>query len=1348
MATWGPYDSTTSGGYARNLVASDYATCRSATTGFAAVNGSLYTGQRLSGTDYTIWDGFLEFDTSSIPDGASIVSATLSMCPSNVSYLGTNFTINAYTGTSWGGGSLTTADYQGSTEWGSLVLAASKSTSGMSAGTRYNFTSELNFLTAINKTGYTRLILISSRTISGTAPTGNEYIYLYDGGDSGYEPQLTVVYASTPAVSTTTATSITANTATSGGDITDWGESACTRGIVWSTSSSLTKTYYPGGGIYTNSGTQSSNGSYVSYMTGMQGSTLYYYRAWATNSVDTGHGTVRNLTTLQDSVKPPPMTASAAFITPTVTAVAEGHVLAPTATASNAGSVPPTYIGASNKTELQKKIESGGTYYSLTSWQYGIDQNYADYDVTPEVTYYYRTAIYANKVFSCYSNEDSVYFYSPDVTVVADPGTATGQMEIIAQSIHLYHEYISAWAYMREPNISILPQIVYNTMDASSASFERPTVESIVYDADASWIYATTEVSGKDENEFVVDKMAGTEDGDYMLVTFVIDGASYILTAPDGWIEEYNIVNSYNRVYVYSKIADSEPSSWTWTAFSYVDWVGLAVGMRGVRGQAPQLISQYSVDTNICPDVTTDMPHFSILRMQTCYEEGPVAYGSNAGYRYLAKLDSEIGYRHIFLEDSDQTSAGVTGSLTLLPDDVYDNRVNFTFAVAGMDSKVSLAAQPMTASAECAGAWAPYNYVKMTSPMSAAATGVGPAWAINVEAQPAQAIEAYVRAPYVSTQTEIFVPRMRALGHFLGLPDPADDIDGFIVYVYSSNTNDQYTFGTDPNLESQIVVNKDNRYLTIHGVPADRYYTFGVQAYRIVDPDVNEDGIIYATNIVQPGLAGENPYQPSTSVEFAGSLTGTITDSATFIDIDASDIKSGSLAGADAVQPDSEDSGTGIIVNSTTRNITTIDLTGIDIRSSSSTSKVHMDSSGLRAYISGTQKVDINAAGYGVFGSGTNKTYIGVTTYPLFHGSIASPTTGPTGGELSAAKFYLTDAGDAVFKGTMTAGTINTSTINSATLTAGSLEIASTGSIYTTGKSTYASTTAGIWMGYDSGSYKVNVGSSSAYMKWTGSALEVSGTITCNSLSSIDYLQVGGTKPPASADQTSGALNSGVTISSNGITISGGGSIKGGQTGYCTGTGFFLGYSSGYKFSIGSGTSSGMWWNGSSLTVKGDITGSSFTSTSGVCTFANAVHINSSTGTAAYLYMNNNSYLRCPDSTSIAMAALSGTAMVSGSGGYLNITPADGTVLQNNTGTDTYLTLVDGYCRLASGNGFLIETAGNDPTITAIASGTPTSSQPPGSICMSGGGSLWLRIDASTWSRIYAANATYTTAHP
>jgi hypothetical protein len=101
------------------------------------------------------------------------------------------------------------------------------------------------------------------------------------------------------------------------------------------------------------------------------------------------------------------------------------------------------------------------------------------------------------------------------------------------------------------------------------------------------------------------------------------------------------------------------------------------------------------------------------------------------------------------------------------------------------------------------------------------------------------------------------------------------DIDGFIVYTYSTNSNASYTFGTNVQAELVNYVTPEKRAYILLGVSPDSYYTFGVQAYRVVDPDINSAGII-KSNIVKSLRGEENPYQPQTAPVFTGDIIGTI----------------------------------------------------------------------------------------------------------------------------------------------------------------------------------------------------------------------------------------------------------------------------------------------------------------------------------------------------------------------------------------------------------------------------------------------------------------------------------------
>ncbi len=101
------------------------------------------------------------------------------------------------------------------------------------------------------------------------------------------------------------------------------------------------------------------------------------------------------------------------------------------------------------------------------------------------------------------------------------------------------------------------------------------------------------------------------------------------------------------------------------------------------------------------------------------------------------------------------------------------------------------------------------------------------------------------------------------------------DIDGFLVYVRQSASGAAYTFGTTPAEETVYTVPAAKRAFILFGTAADQHYTFGVQAYRSVDKDINAAGVIKSTLVKATG-AGENPYRPSASVAFSGNVTGTV----------------------------------------------------------------------------------------------------------------------------------------------------------------------------------------------------------------------------------------------------------------------------------------------------------------------------------------------------------------------------------------------------------------------------------------------------------------------------------------
>ena len=95
-----------------------------------------------------------------------------------------------------------------------------------------------------------------------------------------------------PTVITNAITSILTTTATGGGNVTSDGNATVTaKGVCWSTITGATT-----GNSHTIDGT--GKGAFVSSLTGLTPNTLYYVRAYATNSVGTAYGAEVSFTTL------------------------------------------------------------------------------------------------------------------------------------------------------------------------------------------------------------------------------------------------------------------------------------------------------------------------------------------------------------------------------------------------------------------------------------------------------------------------------------------------------------------------------------------------------------------------------------------------------------------------------------------------------------------------------------------------------------------------------------------------------------------------------------------------------------------------------------------------------------------------------------------------------------------------------------------------------------------------------------------------------------------------------------------------------------------------------------------
>lgn len=129
-----------------------------------------------------------------------------------------------------------------------------------------------------------------SRTLTGLGLGSTLYVRAYATNSIGtaYGNQITVTTLSTtlPTVTTTALSLITGATATSGGNVTNEGGATVTaRGVVWSTVPNPTIA------LTTKTVDGTGTGTFISNLAGLTINTIYYLRAYATNSAGTAYGT-------------------------------------------------------------------------------------------------------------------------------------------------------------------------------------------------------------------------------------------------------------------------------------------------------------------------------------------------------------------------------------------------------------------------------------------------------------------------------------------------------------------------------------------------------------------------------------------------------------------------------------------------------------------------------------------------------------------------------------------------------------------------------------------------------------------------------------------------------------------------------------------------------------------------------------------------------------------------------------------------------------------------------------------------------------------------------------------------
>ena len=135
-------------------------------------------------------------------------------------------------------------------------------------------------------------------SITGLSPNTTYYVraYAVNSAGTGYGNQISfTTSAVAPTVTTQSVTSITINSAVGNGNVTALGAPNPTQhGVCWSTSQNPTIA-----NSKTELGARNTTGAFTSNITGLLPNTLYYVRAYATNTAGTSYGGEVSFTTLR-----------------------------------------------------------------------------------------------------------------------------------------------------------------------------------------------------------------------------------------------------------------------------------------------------------------------------------------------------------------------------------------------------------------------------------------------------------------------------------------------------------------------------------------------------------------------------------------------------------------------------------------------------------------------------------------------------------------------------------------------------------------------------------------------------------------------------------------------------------------------------------------------------------------------------------------------------------------------------------------------------------------------------------------------------------------------------------------
>ena len=343
-------------------------------TSLTAGTAYFYAAYAINSVDTTY--GEVQSFTTSAPVAPTTSTAAASNITSTTATLNGNITSD-------GGAAITARGFVYATSNAGLTIENTAADTVIVSGTTGTFNSAITSLTAGTAYFYAAYAINSVDTTYGEVQSFTTEA---------------VAGAVAPTTSTTAASNITSTTATLNGNITsDGGADITARGFVYATSNADLTIENTAADTVIVSGT---TGTFNSAITSLTAGTKYYYRAYATNSVDTSYGGEQSFTTkaVAGAVAPTTSTTAASNITST-TATLNGNI-----TSDGGATITARgFVYATSNTDLI--IGTTGVTNVIVSGTTGVfEKDIAG--LTAGTKYYYR--VYAtNSASTSYGGEQS-----------------------------------------------------------------------------------------------------------------------------------------------------------------------------------------------------------------------------------------------------------------------------------------------------------------------------------------------------------------------------------------------------------------------------------------------------------------------------------------------------------------------------------------------------------------------------------------------------------------------------------------------------------------------------------------------------------------------------------------------------------------------------------------------------------------------------------------------------------------------------------------------------------------------------------------------------------------------------